>query len=234
MAVEQSGVSFGAEAAACSRGPALGSPYPIQLGFVIGSPRLKDTVHHLTRLNACKMSNQRRVWSLRPAVPGLLPAGPRRPLWSSQEQISVSLSHEIPVPGFIYTGGNLHRHGCPPYIKLVKYSMRVETLLTPISHPILNEPTMEADTCGFFVASEVSRHSVEKDSQTGFFFFSSFFCYSVLKPQKHHVSCISFFIKIRVLSIVLHTNSASGICTVTLSSLFKNDTVHAYSNQWIR
>lgn len=67
-----------------------------------------------------------------------------------------------------------------------------------------------------------------------FFFFSSFFCYSVLKPQKHHVSCISFFIKIRVLSIVLHTNSASGICTVTLSSLFKNDTVHAYSNQWIR
>ncbi|KAK5853382.1 hypothetical protein PBY51_007171 [Eleginops maclovinus] len=52
------------EAAACSRGPAPGSPYPIQLGFVIGSPGLKDTVHHLTRLNACKMSNQRCVWSL--------------------------------------------------------------------------------------------------------------------------------------------------------------------------
>lgn len=133
MAAEQSGVSFGAEAAACSRGPALGSPYPTQLGFVIGSPRLKDTVHHLTHLNACKMSNQHRVWSLWPAAPGLLPAGPRRPLWSFQEQISVFPFHEVAVPGFICTGGNMHGHGCPPYIKLIKYSIWVETLLTLIT-----------------------------------------------------------------------------------------------------
>lgn len=32
-----------------------------QLGFVIGSAGLKDALHHLTHLNACKMSNQRRV-----------------------------------------------------------------------------------------------------------------------------------------------------------------------------
>lgn len=38
-----------------------------------------------------------------------------------------------------------------------------------------------------------------------------FIFYSVLKPQKRHMSCISFFIKIWVLSIVLHTSSASGI-----------------------
>ncbi|KAG8011042.1 hypothetical protein GBF38_005688, partial [Nibea albiflora] len=84
MAVEQRGVSLGGEAAACSRGPAPGSPYPIQLGFVIGSPGLKDRVHHLTRLNACKMSNQRSVWSLRPPRQASLlqavVAGPRRPL----------------------------------------------------------------------------------------------------------------------------------------------------------
>lgn len=36
---EQRGVSLGVEAAACSRGPARGSPYPAQLGFVIGSLR---------------------------------------------------------------------------------------------------------------------------------------------------------------------------------------------------
>lgn len=75
-------------------------------------------------------------------------------------------SHGIPVPGFIYAGGNAHGHGCPPYIKLVKYSIRVETLLTPISHPILNQPAMEADTCGFFMASEVCLHSAEKDTPT--------------------------------------------------------------------
>lgn len=84
MALEQRGVSLGAEAAACSRGPALGSPYPIQLGFVIGSPGLKDTVHHLTCLNACKMSNQRSVWSLRPPLRAsflqAVAAGPRRAL----------------------------------------------------------------------------------------------------------------------------------------------------------
>lgn len=38
---------------------------PYSFGFVIGSPGPKDTVHHLTCLNACKMSNQRCVWSLR-------------------------------------------------------------------------------------------------------------------------------------------------------------------------
>ncbi|CAB1457861.1 unnamed protein product [Pleuronectes platessa] len=83
MAVEQRGVSLGAEAAACSRGPVPGSPYPIQLGFVIGSPELKDTVHHLTRLNACKMSNQHCVWSLRPQCQATFlqaaAARPRRP-----------------------------------------------------------------------------------------------------------------------------------------------------------
>ncbi|TNN69175.1 hypothetical protein EYF80_020642 [Liparis tanakae] len=57
------------------RGQPPGSPYAIQLGFVIGSPGPKDTVHHLTRRNASKMSNQRRVWSPRPPSPGLLPAG---------------------------------------------------------------------------------------------------------------------------------------------------------------
>lgn len=92
MAVEQRGVSLGAEVAACSRGPVPGSPYPIQLGFVIGSPGLKDTVHHLTRLNACKMSNQHCVWSLwLPCQASFLQdvaAGPRRPHRWSLEQIS--------------------------------------------------------------------------------------------------------------------------------------------------
>lgn len=69
-----------------SRGSGLlpGSPYPIQLGFVIGSPGLKDTVHHLTLRNACKMSNQRRVWSSRPPRQAsflqAVAAGPGRPL----------------------------------------------------------------------------------------------------------------------------------------------------------
>lgn len=49
---------------------------PPQLHFVIGSAELKDTVQHLTRLNECKMSNQRRVWSSRAASSGLLPARP--------------------------------------------------------------------------------------------------------------------------------------------------------------
>lgn len=82
MLVEQRGVSLGAEAAACSRGSVPGSPYPIQLGFVIGSPGLKDTVHHLTCLNACKMSNQLCVWSSRPRQASFLQAvmaRPRRP-----------------------------------------------------------------------------------------------------------------------------------------------------------
>lgn len=94
MAVEQRGVSLGAEAAACSRGPAPGSAYPIQLCFVIGSPGLKDAVHHLTNLNACKMSNQHGVWSLRLLCQAsflqAVMAGPMRPLWWSQEQIPVS------------------------------------------------------------------------------------------------------------------------------------------------
>lgn len=93
MAVEQRGVSLGAEAAACSRGPVPGSPYPIQLGFVIGSPGLKDPVHHLTQLNACKMSNQRCVWSLWPRQAPFLQtftAGLRGPLRWAQDQISVS------------------------------------------------------------------------------------------------------------------------------------------------
>lgn len=63
-------------------------------------------------------------------------------------------AHEIPVPGFIYAGGKHTQTWVPPYIKLVKYSIRVETLLTVISHPILNQPAMEADTCGFFVATD--------------------------------------------------------------------------------
>ncbi|KAK9531200.1 hypothetical protein VZT92_010642 [Zoarces viviparus] len=81
-AVEQRGVSSGAEAAACSRGPRPGSPYPIQLGFVIGSPGLKDTVHHLTRRNACKMSNQHRrlVITAASRQASFLQDGPGRPL----------------------------------------------------------------------------------------------------------------------------------------------------------
>ncbi|KAI4801691.1 hypothetical protein KUCAC02_019569 [Chaenocephalus aceratus] len=82
--------------------PCAGSPYPIQLGFVIGSPGLKDTVHHLTRLNACKMSNQRCVWSLqRLARPPSCrrPRGTPETLLMISEQISGSphmrsLSHD--------------------------------------------------------------------------------------------------------------------------------------------
>lgn len=55
---------FGRRGSGLQPWPCVGSPYSIQLGFVIGSLRLKDTVHHLTLLNACKMSNQHSVWSL--------------------------------------------------------------------------------------------------------------------------------------------------------------------------
>lgn len=105
------------------------------------------------------------------ASPGLLPAGCRG--WTRETPMMISgpdlcfPSHEISVPRFIYAGGNTHGQGCPPYIKLVKYSIRVETPLTPISHPIQNQPTMETDTCGFFMASEVSLHLPEKDTPSG-------------------------------------------------------------------
>lgn len=36
---------------------------------------LMDTVHHRTRLNECKMSNQQYIWSSTAALPALLPAG---------------------------------------------------------------------------------------------------------------------------------------------------------------
>ena len=63
--------------------------------------------------------------------------------------------------------GGKHRHGCPPSIKLVKYSIRVEMLPTPISHLIRNQPAMEGDTCGFFMAPVVSLESAEEQTPTG-------------------------------------------------------------------
>lgn len=132
IAVEQRGVSLGTEAAACSRGPVPGSPYPIQLGFVIGSPGLKDTVHHLTRLNACKMSNQRCVWSLRPRQASFLQTftdGPRGLLRWSQDQISVSPHMRFLDQDLFML---LAQMCCPPYIKHVEYSIQVEMLLTQI------------------------------------------------------------------------------------------------------
>lgn len=120
MAVEQRGVSLGAEAAACSRGPAPGSPYPIQLGFVIGSPGLKDTVHPLTRLNACKMSNQRSVWSLRPPRQAVflqaVAAGPGRPLSDDLGSRSLFPPHvKSPSRGSYGLGGK-HAGTCVPTI----------------------------------------------------------------------------------------------------------------------
>lgn len=96
-------------------------------------------------------------------------------------------------------GGHTRGYVCPPYIKLVKYSIRVETLLTPISHLILNQPAMEADTCGFFKASvesysdEVCKPSV---------------CFSDRKHQKH-VSLFLAVVKKRVLIIGLIYETSS-------------------------
>ncbi|CAG5950439.1 unnamed protein product [Menidia menidia] len=60
-----------------SRGSEIRSPYPTQLGFVIGSPppQSVDTPHHLTHLNECKMSNQQHVRPSQTAVAVV----PRRP-----------------------------------------------------------------------------------------------------------------------------------------------------------
>ena len=144
---------------------------PYSSALLSDLPGLKDTVHHPTRLNACKMSNQGRARSLRPPRQVPLPAGRggrarETPLMNPGADPCFP-SHESPVPGFISAGGgNVRGHGCPPYIKFVKYSIRVEMWLTPISHPIRNDPAMEADTCGFFMSSEVSPHSAERETHT--------------------------------------------------------------------
>lgn len=130
------------------------------------------------------------------AMPGLLPAGRRSRTQETPPMISGAdlcfPSHKIPAPGFIYAGVNTHRHGCPPFIKHIKYSIRVETLLTLMSHLILNQPPMEGDTCGFFMASEVSLNSAETDapalsalSATFFIILSLFTLFSVFMTQKN-------------------------------------------------
>lgn len=164
MAVEQRGVSLGAEAAACSRGPVPGSPYPIQLGFVIGSPGLKDTVHHLTRLNACKMSNQRCVWSLRPRQASFLQtftAGPRGPPPMISRSDLCFPSHEISGSGFIYVAGtDVGAHHTSNMLN-IPFKWKCCWLQYNTQHCF-----MGADICGLFMVSEVSLHWAWNDTPT--------------------------------------------------------------------
>lgn len=188
MALEQRGVSLGAEAAACSRGPVPGSPYPIQLGFVIGSPGLKDTVHHLTRLNACKMSNQHCVWSLWPPRQASFlqatVARPRRPHRWSQEQISVSphirsLYRDLFMLGETRTGMGAHHTSntlnIPSEWKRCWLRYHTRYRIGPLWKVIA-------------VDFLVSQHSGEKHKPTGSekIWPDHFF----IKTQKHHVSLI--------------------------------------------
>ena len=155
------------------------------------------------------------------ASPGLLPAGCRRldpweKLWWSLSR-SLFPPHHIPVPTFIHAGGNTQGQECPAYIKLVKYSIRVETPRTPISHLIRNQPAMEADTCGFFMLSEVSLHLAENDATTGsahvtaHFLLFLFFCLHQTQ-KKNHVLCISFFFKIWIICVVLNIRYIPTLC----------------------
>lgn len=115
-----------------------------------------------------------------------------------------------PCPRVHLCWGKRIRTWVPPYIKLVKYSIRVETPLTPISHPIPNQPDMEADTCGFFMASEVSLHSAETYTPTGsqWLIFYSFSLPRMQKPCS--MFFVVFFLK-SVLNFVPHTISILGI-----------------------
>lgn len=69
-----------------------------------------------------------------------------------------------PCPSIHLCWGKQARTWVPTIHQTLKYSFWVEMLLTPISHPILNQPAMATDTCGFLIACEGSLHSAKKDT----------------------------------------------------------------------
>lgn len=129
-AVEQRGVSLRLEAVACSHHSAKRSVYPAPLCYRIFPGCWTQCIVQPALMNA-RWANQQSIWSSGP-----LYASPRRerPPQYFQKQISFLPLISRQTLGFI----QLHRHRQPTSIR---FTLR--------SGWILNQSTVEADTCGF-------------------------------------------------------------------------------------
>lgn len=148
---------FGMEAAACSRGPAPDrlTPYSSALLSDLQGWRTQCIIWPALMHARCPIS---AVFGHYSASPGLLPAGdragPRRPFWWSLSRSLVPLTWD-PCPTIHCCWGK--RAGTRV---LTIHQTRLIfhpslALLTAISHPILNPPAMEADSCRVFMELEL-------------------------------------------------------------------------------